>query len=143
MTTDHGVQDASASLLGATAARERLVGRSRWARRYFSLFTLASLVMVPTIGLGGKAAVLPTMLAWGAVILLLVFWAQRQGVVGRSSWRLHGFAWGAWGLLWAVTVIVGTNLYPYVPAFWFPAALVVSAPLAVAAVVAGRPEGAR
>lgn len=141
VTTSPGVQDASAassSLLGASAARDRLAGRARWTRRYFSLFALASLVMVPTIGLGGKAAVLPATLAWGVVVLLMVLWAQRQGVVGRSSWRLHGFAWGAWGLLWAVTVTVGTNLYPYRPVFWLPAALVVSAPLAVAAVLAGR-----
>ena len=138
MTTSPGVHDAHASLLDAAAARERLIGRARWTRRYFSLFAVASLVMVPTIGMGGVRAVLPTLLGWAVVMVALIAWAKRQGVIGRGSWRLHGFTWGAWGVLWMVTVNVGVRLYPGVAAFWLPAALVVTAPLVVAAVVAGR-----
>lgn len=146
MTTSPGVQDASAasaSLRDAAAARDRLAGRARWTRRYFALFALASPVMVLTVGLGGRWAVLPATLGWAAVMTVMVVWAQRQGVVGRGSWRLHAIAWGAWGALWAVTVVVGSTLYPGVAAFWVPAALVVTAPLVVAAVLTGRPGRAR
>ncbi len=143
MSTNPGVHDARKALLGASAARERLAGRSRWMTPYFALFAAASFAMVVTVGLGGLLGVTVATPAFLVVVGLLVAWAMRQGVFGAGWGRLHVTVFVVWGVLWMTTAFVGLYLYQGEPAFWLPAAVIDATPFLVAALVSSRTASPR
>lgn len=138
MSTNPGVHDAHAALLGASAARERLAGRSRWMTAYFAIFAAASFAVVLTVGLGGLLGVAIGTPAFLVVAGLLVVWAMRQGVFGAGWGRLHVTVFIVWGSLWMATAIVGMTLFQGEPAFWLPAAVVDAVPFLAGALVSSR-----
>lgn len=144
MTTSPGVQDASAasaSLLGATEARDRLTGRAGWMRPFYLALGAGFVAVVLAVGFGSLTTIFVVTGLFVAAAMLLVVWALRQGVVRRGTSRLHVTTMVMWGVLYMAALQVGMNFFPGVPAFWFPAAAVVATPFVVAAVIAGHPGG--
>ncbi len=143
MSTNPGAHDARTALLGASTARERLAGRSRWMTLYFALFAAASFAMVVTVGLGGLLGVTVATPAFLVVVGLLVAWAMRQGVFGAGWGRLHVTVFVVWGVLWLATAIIGMYLFQGEPAFWLPVAVVDAAPFLVGALASSRTASPR
>lgn len=146
MTASPGVQDAStasASLLGATAARGRLAGRARWTRPFYLVLAAGTSMVMLSAGLTDETTVLVVTAAFLVVVAVMVVRVVRQGVVPRGFARLHVTAMVVWGVLYAAALQMGMFVFPGVAAFWLPAVAVVAAPLVVAAVLAGRPGRAR
>ena len=141
MTTDPGVHDAraaDAALLDATAARERLAGRTRWMRPFYLVMAAGTVAVALVAGLADLALTVTVTGAFVALVLVLCIWVLRQGVVRRGTTRLHTTTMIAWSILYGAALQVGVNAFPGVVGYWVPAALVVASPCAVAAVVAGR-----
>ncbi len=138
-----GVHDAHASLLGAASARDRLAGRACWGRSLYAVLAAGSTAVVLTAGLADVTAVLAVTGAFLAATAVMVVRVVRQGVVPRGFARLHVTAMVVWGIVFSAALQTGLNMFPGVPAYWILAAVVVAAPLVVAAVLAGRAAVAR
>lgn len=136
---------ASVALARADQAQAAARAGSGWHARYFSAFGLASFMFVLGVSLpGGGSGSAGTLVGWLGSALWAVFaavvsvLAQRKGVTGRGFVRLHWFVFGTWGGLWAAAATIGFRVFPGVVAFWLPAAVVVSLPFFVGALIAAR-----
>ncbi len=117
----------------AGSAGAQLAARGRWFRAYLLAFGLGSLALVVLLGLGDRGVMVAAMVGWGVLVAVMAVWASRQRVQLAGAGRRLTAAFAVWGVLYGLTLVIGLSLAPGAPAFWVPAALVVAAPLLVAA----------
>ncbi|TNM68507.1 hypothetical protein FHN55_06815 [Streptomyces sp. NP160] len=128
---------ALSALAGADAARRGLAARGRWLATYFAAFAVGSAAVVTLIGLGGDAGTTTAMIGWVLLVSLGVGWAATRPVrLWREGW-LHGLAWGSWGVVYGLVLVIGGSRHGEA-AYWLPAALVSALPLLATALVALR-----
>lgn len=133
------------ALLAADRSSDALAARTRWLTVSLLGYATASFVTLLLIGLGGPAGVGLGMAAWVVTIVGLTTWRGRQQVLPRGHSRRVNWGFGAWTVIYGLTVIFGTAGLHGQPWFWVPAALATAAPLVVAALWPGadRPGAAR
>ncbi len=119
----------------AGSAGSDLAARGRWFRTYLLAFGVESLVLVVLLGLGGRGVMVAAMVGWGVLVAVMAGWASRQRVQLTGAGRRLTVAFAAWGVLYGLALVIGLSSAPGAPAFWVPAAVVVAAPLLVAAMV--------
>lgn len=119
------------------SSKARLAGR--WYARFLVLFGLASALFAASFSLasGQRASLTLTAVFLGVTFILLV-WAQRQQTTLAGMGRIHAAVMTSWGVLWGVTVIVGTRLFAHEPAWWISGGVAMAAPCLVGAYVARR-----
>lgn len=122
----------------ANHAQDALASRGRWIRTYLLVFAGAALVVFPLIGLGGSAGAIAATSGWIVLVALMSWWASRQPTVERGGGRRNVAGFITWGILYGVGLVVGMSFFRGEPAYWLPVAVVVAAPLAVAALYPAR-----
>ncbi len=125
-------------LAEAARAQDRLGSRGGWIRRYLLVFAAAALVVFPLIGLGGTTGSAVAVGGWLALVSLMSWWASRQTATERGGSRRNLAGFVVWGALYGLGLLLGFELFPGEPLYWLPAAVVVAAPLALAALVPAR-----
>ncbi len=107
---------------------------SGWTAHFLAAYGAANVVFVILTGtlpgVGGAIAFGVSWLAFGGIS---TWFNRRQQVCWRGFDRLVGMSFVAYFVLWGVAGGVGFNLFPGQAAYWFPVALVVSAPLFIGA----------
>lgn len=131
-------EDAERLLTEAGGARERLAGRGRPIRVYLLGYAVTTLVVFPIVGLAGYPADLIAVGALIAITSALGWWAQRRPVTERGGNRRKTLGSIGWVLLYLVAAVIGLELFPGEPGYWIPAAVVVAAPLVLAALLPTR-----
>lgn len=134
-----GSERAAAELARAGAITGRVRDRSRWLAVMFGAFSGCFGVVTLVLGLvaprpGMLVPTVVTVLACVAVLLTgTLVWAFTRPAQPRGRGR-GAWAWISTGTLYAAALLAGT--YGHLSlrvAYWVPAAIVVAAPLAVAA----------
>lgn len=116
-------QLSQAERLAAKARRE-----ARWYVRYLVAFGIASFGLACVFAfVGGLTAVAVTTPLWVLFVVGLSVWAARHPVTLRGYGGLHLAIMGSWGVIWLVTVFVGTSRFPYAWPWWFGAGLAMAA----------------
>lgn len=128
------------ALAGAATARRGLATRGRWLAAYFAAFAVGSAVVVLLVGLGGPLGTSLAVIGWVVLVSLGVAYATTRPVRLRGEGWLHGLAWGTWGVVYGLALVLG-RAHPGQASYWVPAALVSALPLlAVALVVLRRAQ---
>ncbi|MGQ7297397.1 hypothetical protein [Quadrisphaera sp. KR29] len=125
---------ARTALSGADAARRGLAARGRWLAAYFAVFAAGSAAVVALIGLGGGLGTSLALAGWLVLVVAGVVWATSRPVRLRGEGWLHGLAWGVWGVVYGLVLVLGRP-HAGEAAYWVPAALVSTLPLLAAALV--------
>jgi len=105
----------------------------RWVRRYLTGWAVASVGLVLTIGLGGRAGFFVGMAVWAVVVAAGTAWSSRQGATAAGTARRIFVGAASWAVVYGVALFAGMSLWPGLVAYWVPAALVSAAPLLLAA----------
>lgn len=127
---------------------DQLSSRARRAGRWYSLFLLvfgaASVLFASSFSFITSE--------WGVMTLTglfllattaLLVWAMRQRTALAGMGRLHAFVMVVWGLLWGVTVIVGSSVFPGRPLWWVSGGVAMALPCLVGAWIAYRRTSSR
>lgn len=131
--------EASRALENADRLSSKARQAGRWYARFLILFAVASALFASSFTLvSDKAGSLAMTGVFLAVTFVLLGWAQRQKTVLAGMGRVHSAVMLCWGLLWAVTVVVGSEVFPGEPAWWISGALAMAAPCLVGAHVTYR-----
>lgn len=103
----------------------------RWYVRYLLASGAASLVAATVLGLvdGSVLAVAVSMPVWLAVLVGLSVWSGRR----QRGDRLPTAVFAGWAAGWALTVGLGTTVFPGVLAWWVAGGAVMAAAAAVGA----------
>lgn len=120
--------DAAAALARADQLKISVDDRSGWLVRFQLGFAAMSLIMALLLGLLPRPAGIVASLAFMVITLpVLIFYAVRQPVAHRGMARSHLLMMAAWTVLYLATITSGLR-FPGEPAFWVPAAVIVSLP---------------
>ncbi len=134
---DVTADQARTALAGAEAARRGLAARGRRLATCFGVFALGSAAVVTLIGLGGSAGTTLAMGVWVVLVSLGVAWAATRPVRLRHEGWLHGLAWGTWGVVYGLVLVLGRSGSGET-ASWVGGAVVSALPLLVASLGALR-----
>ena len=131
--------EASAALAQAQRLHDATRQAGHWYTRYLLVYAAASFLVAALFGvLGNHWGMLVLMPLWLVVIVALSVWSARARASMVGFGRLHGAVIGSWAVLWAVTVVVGSERYQGRPAWWVPAGVALALPSLVGAWVAHR-----
>lgn len=119
------------------SSRARRAGH--WYAIFLTIFGTLSVLFASSFSLvTGK---------WGALTLTglfllataaLLIWALRQRAALAGMGRLQAMVMGLWGLLWAVTVGVGSTALPGRPLWWISGGVAMAMPCLIGAWVVHR-----
>lgn len=124
---------AEKALADAQDSRTRLAAGQDWLRAYLLVFAAGSVGIVLIFGLGGRTGVIVGMTLWISLITVMSWWGAKHSVVLRGHKRRSRWAFGAWAVLYGMSIFVGTILFAGEPAFWIPAAALSAVPFVVGA----------
>ncbi|RSS70745.1 hypothetical protein [Streptomyces sp. WAC06614] len=126
--------------LGRVADLERAARRgSGWYATYLTVFAAGQLVLVPMALLWHGLAAATTFAVLQVVLVGgMSAYAAKQRVMRRGFGMRHGLIIGVWGLLFALTVLLGLHAFADQVGFAVVAALVCAAPPALGALAERR-----
>lgn len=92
---------------------------SRWYRTYLLVFAAASFVLAVTTGLlAGTPGVAVVTGVWAAFVASSSVWVVRRPTAIRGMKQLHLGVMLGWTAAWAVTVVVGSTVFPGQLGWW-------------------------
>lgn len=127
---------ADAELLQALARKE-----SRWFGTYLFIFGVASLLIGAFFALfhdRGPTVIIPAMIVWTLFVCACAWWANRKKIAGRGTARLSALAFGIWGILWALTCVLGSTVFRATPWVWWAGGVVMAVVMFVFAALSWR-----
>lgn len=108
---------ADAQLLQSLARKE-----SRWFGTYLFIFGIASLVIGAFFAVfhdGSRAILVWAMIAWALFVCAVAWWGNTKKIAGRGTMRLSAIAFSGWGILWALTCVLGSTVFTGTPWVWW------------------------
>ena len=88
--------------------------------------------------MGGRWAAIVITPIWVLLVVALSVWSMRQrSVVAGMGW-IHAWVISGWTVAWAVTVFVGSSVYPDTLPWWVLGGLLTAIPPVIGAVVTAR-----
>jgi hypothetical protein len=131
--------EAASALEHAEQLSSKARRAARWYVVFLILFGLASAAMAASFSLVGSArGSLTVTLTFLAVTFVLLGWGQRQSTTLVGMGRIHLAVMLSWGGLWAVTVLVGSFVFPGEPGWWVSGGIAMAAPCLVGSYVTQR-----
>ncbi|WP_300012512.1 hypothetical protein [Pseudonocardia sp.] len=126
---------AASALAHADRSAARVRTQTRWFVRYLAVFAAGFGVLTLVLGLVQPLWLRLTisMALWIPLVAGMAWWAQRQRATAGGAIRRTVPGWIGTGALYAAALFVGTPGQLGNPAYWVPAAVVVTLPLAVVA----------
>ncbi len=105
----------------------------RWVRVYLTTWATVSVLLVLAVGPTGPLGAIIGTSIWTALLVIGVIWASRQGATPKGVWLRIGLAGGAWGIVYAATLVIGLSGLRAASAYWVAGALMSALPLLIAA----------
>jgi hypothetical protein len=136
MTDELAPERARADLARAAESARRLHDRANWMPRFLVVFAVGFGLITAVVGLMTDPRVLLVVLpVWAVVVVVMVVWTFRQRATLRGAGTRMMVPWGVTAALYSGAV---AGLPRGKPLIWAVAAIVVAAPLTIAAVLERR-----
>lgn len=134
MATDVSPEQAAADLARAGLAAGRISRQSRWMVHYTAVFATGFGVLTLVLGLVGPLWLRMTIsgVLWAGLVSGMLMWARRRPATSRGVGRRVTWGWIGTGVLYGAALFAGTPGQLGNVAYWVPAAIVVTLPLAAA-----------
>ena len=112
---------------------------SRWYRTYLVVFAAASFALAVATGLlAGTPGVAVVTGLWAAFVAVSSVWVVRRPTAIRGMKQLHLGVMLGWTAAWAVTVVVGSTVFPGQLGWWVLGGLLTASAPMTGAVLAHR-----
>lgn len=112
----------------------------KWFARYLAIFGIVSipLSLLTVWSLGRPTLFISLMIGWGIFVAATAAWSVRQRGAPRASHKISAAAFASWGVVWAVTVIVGATFLEDSLVWWLGGGVVMAAIMFTAAAYTAR-----